>query len=173
MSECDKFGESGGENKCSSADSAEKEPSNKHSLSSIPIEKSLRDLRERMVFAIFADAWLTSAIFAVFAGGFLLLVCHATGVSSPIFERMVLGLCFLISLLSAGITLRRRLPGEDELRTILAAKSDTATSGLLASYGEIEMRDWGKVEFSSAVPTVKIAYSRRPAILAMGIIFLF
>ena len=173
MGENRKFDESGGENGRSPANSAEKDASNENAFSSISLEKSLRELRERLVLAIFADALLTFAIFAVFAGGFLLLICHATGVSSPMFERIVLGLCFVVPLLLASITLRRKRPSKDELITILAAKSDVSNSGLLASYGEIEMREWEEHAFSATVPTIKISYSRRPAILAMGIIFLF
>jgi NADH dehydrogenase/NADH:ubiquinone oxidoreductase subunit G len=137
------------------------------------VEESLCELRGRLSFSIFADAWLSFAIIAVFTGGFVLLVCHSAGTTSTLFERVVLGLSFALPPLSAAIARRRKLPEKNELTKILAAQNGMAVSGLLASYGEMDIKEWRDAPFSTAVPSIKITYRKRPAILAIGVLFLF
>ncbi|MCK5843576.1 MAG: hypothetical protein KAG97_02640 [Victivallales bacterium] len=136
------------------------------------LEIELRNLRSRLSIAIFADAWLSSAAIAVFAGGGVLLVFHAMGVSSSALEFSVLAIVFLAPLAHALFLLRRRSPDKRFIAVLLAATDGCADSGLIAAYGEANVEKWLDSDFQLKPPQVILEFQRRALVLALGVVFL-
>ena len=137
------------------------------------LEESLRKLRFRLGSAIFADAWLTSSTVAFFTGGAVLLVCHALGVSSVSLESIVFAALFLAPLVHCALAVRVKTPGRRGLTAVLAKTNGVFESGLIASYGEVDVKDWMNAGFQPETPRVGVDCRRRFVVLALGVVFLF
>ena len=138
----------------------------------VSLNRLIKLLRSRLAGALFADSWLYWVNIAIFVGGSVLIVCHAIGIESRELELAIFASCLILPVVIALINIRGKIPQRNMLLTLLASRSESPESGLIAAADEINLSDWNDKISLPDLPLIRVDYQRRLIIFMLGAAFL-